>query len=411
MGQTSRKRQSNRAERPGAAVPAAVPAVRSDPVAWYWLALGALLAAIVAYQPALEGPFLFDDLHLPFTDPHAATAGPGLWIGGVRPVLMATYWFNYLTSGTRLVPYHLTGLLLHTLTAILVFFVLRRLLDLAKVKLDRRLCALFGAGLFLLHPLQTESVAYIAGRSEVVAGLFYAAAWLVFLNHFQSATTFATAAKILILTGAAVLGKESAISVPAVLFLTDLYWNPAPLDRQLRSRLKLYLPIVIGGGLAAIWILRGLIGAESAGFGIAGLTPATYALTQCKVILTYIRLFLFPIGQNGDWNLPFFHSLTDHNAWIYVSGMAGFAALIAVTYKRAKLLSFGLLIFLVLLLPTSSVVPIKDAIAERRLYVPITGLILGLIWALDYFQPKMQTFGYHRGFYSVRRRRHDFRTQ
>ena len=379
--------KASKTTRKPAAAPA--PAIATP---WFWPVMAMLLAATIAYWPALGGPFTFDDVHLPFEDRNAANAGPALWIGGVRPVLMLTYWANYVMSGTHVVSYHLVSLLFHIITAVLVYFLLRRILNLADIGLDRRWCAFFGAGLFLLHPLQTESVAYIAGRSEEVAGLFYVAAWLVFLKHFKSPTTWWTALQILLLTGAAVLGKESAISVPAILVLTDFYWNPAPLGQQVRSRLKLYVPIVTGGLLAAIWILRGLRGATSAGFGLAGLTPLTYALTQCRVIPTYIRLYLIPLGQNGDWGLRFFQSLTDGGAVFYVVLMVVFAAIIVWTYTRAKLLSFGLLVFLVLLLPTSSVVPVKDALAERRVYVPVIGLILASIWAFDYFRPKAQTF-------------------
>jgi tetratricopeptide (TPR) repeat protein len=108
------------------------------------------------------------------------------------------------------------------------------------------------------------------------------------------------------------------------------------------------------------------------------------------VILTYIRLFFLPFGQNGDWGWSFFSSLKDGGAWIYVLGMLAFAAAIVWTYRRARLLSFGLLTFLVMLLPTSSIVPIKDAIAERRMYVPVIGLILASIWALDRFHHRLE---------------------
>src|SRR5579863_8755510 len=57
-----------------------------------WLCVAGVLAVLVlAYWPALRGPFIFDDYHLPFTDPNAAKAGLSLWVG-VRPVLMLTYW-------------------------------------------------------------------------------------------------------------------------------------------------------------------------------------------------------------------------------------------------------------------------------------------------------------------------------
>lgn len=369
-------------------------AVTAEPGAnrrWWWLWF-AILPAITAlvYRSALRGAFVFDDYHLPFNDPNASTAGASFWIGGVRPALMATYWLNFAISGTHPMAYHIGNLLLHAVTTWLVFLLLKRLLELAGVEFDRRLMALFGAGLFLLHPLQTESVAYIAGRSEEVAGLFFVAAWLVFVKNFESATTMITALKIVLLAGIAVAGKESAISLPAILLLTDMYWNPASLMDQLRSRAKLYMPIILGGVLVAVRILGTLTSGTGAGFSQHGVTPALYALTQCRVIPIYLRLFLFPMGQNGDWKLRFFMSLTDHSAWIYALVMLAFVALIVRTYRKARLFSFGLAAFLVMLLPTSSVIPIIDAVAERRMYVPIIGLILAAIWLIAHFRPRLQ---------------------
>jgi protein O-mannosyl-transferase len=345
--------------------------------------------AALAYWPALWGPLVFDDIHL-LIQRHSGRHPVMRWLGGVRPVLMSTYWLNFTISGRQTFSYHVLSLLLHVVTAWIVFLLLRRLLELAEVNLDRQMLALFGAGLFLLHPIQTESVAYIAGRSEVVAGLFYCAAWLVFVNHFGAATKFRTAIQILLLGGAAVGGKEDAISLPAILFLTDLYWNPASLLQQVRSRAKLYVPMVLGGLIIIARYLRRLSFAGPAALGTEGLTRSHYALTQCRVILTYIRLFLLPFGQNADWGLPFYRSLTDHAAWVCVLGMLALVGVIAWSYRRARLLSFGLLIFLVLLFPTSSIIPIKDAITERRMYIPIIGLILGAIWAIDRFRPRFE---------------------
>src|SRR6266700_4124375 len=157
-----------------------------------------------------------------------------------------------------------------------------------------RSLSLFGAGLFLLHPLQTESVAYIAGRSELISGFFLFCAWLIFLNHFESKTSLASAAKILLLGAAAVLGKESAISLPGMLLITDWYWNRARLSDQIRGRFKLYVPILFGGAVASLAIIRGLSRASSAGLSVEGVSPLRYALTQTHVILVYLRLFLIP---------------------------------------------------------------------------------------------------------------------
>ena len=293
---------------------------------------------------------------------------------------MATYWANYLLSGTDTLSYHVVNVMLHAATAVLVFFIFERMFSIAGVVRSPRVYALAGAALFLFHPLQTESVDYIAGRSELMSGLFFCAAWLIYLRTFESETRAVTSIEILVLAGAAVLAKENAICLPAVLFATDVFWAKRPFTSQMRRRVKLYVPFVIGGALAAIWILRGLTAETSAGFS-SGNSPARYALTECRAILTYVRLFFVPAGQNGDWQMPFFNSLADGGAWLYVVGLLAMMAGIFWASSRLRLVAFGLLIFLLMLAPTSSVVPIRDALAERRMYMPIVGLILASIAA------------------------------
>jgi tetratricopeptide (TPR) repeat protein len=341
-----------------------------------WLFAGALALALAAFEPSLRGDLVFDDYHLPFANPQAGQMPARFWIGGVRPLLMATYWANFLLSGTNPLSYHVLNLILHAGTGVLVFFVFKRLLEISGAAGERRWYALFGATLYLLHPLQTESVDYIAGRSELVAGFFFFAAWMVFLRSFESETRARTAILVLLLAGAAVLGKESAISLPAILIATDLFWAKEGVAAQLRRRLKLYVPFVIGAVAGAVLILRSLSGGAGAS---AGADPLSYALTQCRVILIYIRMFFIPAGQNGDWGLPFFHSLAADGAWFYVLAMLLLCAATVWLYKRDRLTAFGILIFLLMLAPTSSFVPIKDALAERRMYAPIAGLILATL--------------------------------
>jgi protein O-mannosyl-transferase len=342
---------------------------------WFWLFLGAFVLSLAVFGRSLGGGFVFDDYHLPFMDPRAAQMPAAFWIGGARPLLTATYWSNFLLSGTDAFYYHLTGLAIHAATTVLVFFVLDRLFDISGFKTNRCWYALFGAAIFLLHPLQTESVDYIAGRSELVAGFFLFAGWLVFLRSFESKTGIVTVLGILILAGAGLLGKESAISLPAILIATDVFWAKDGLVAQFRRRWKLYVPFVVGALGATVLILRTLGGGSATG-ATAGVSPLSYALTQCRVIPTYIRLFLVPVGQNGDWGLPFFHSLVFGGAWLYVLLMLALLAVTGWLYFRNRLAAFGLIVFLLALAPTSSIVPIRDALAERRMYVPIAGLIL-----------------------------------
>jgi Tfp pilus assembly protein PilF len=344
---------------------------------WYLLAC-AVAVALIVYWPALRGTFIFDDFNLPFADRNAAVMPTSAWIGGVRPILMVTYWGNYLMSGTETVSYHVVNVMLHAATAVLLFFIFERMFSIAGGIRKARGCALAGAAIFLLHPLQTEPVDYIAGRSEIVSGLLFCAAWLIYLRAFESETGIVTSIEILLLGGAAVLAKENAICLPAVLLATDFFWARRPFASQMRRRVKLYLPFAIGAVLASVWILRRLTAGTAAGFS-SGASPAQYALTESRVILTYIRLFFVPVGQNGDWELPFFRSLADSGAWFYVLILLALIAGAVWLFKRLRLVSFGLVIFLLMLTPTSSVVPIKDALAERRMYMPITGLIIASI--------------------------------
>ena len=166
------------------AAPSAVVVATDHSWLWAKLFAAALLLAGVVYLPSLNGPIIFDDFHLPFSDPNAARMPASFWIGGVRPLLMATYWLNYAISGTTTFSYHAVNLLIHAAAAVVVFFVLQHLLKLASIEKNAFLFSLLGAGLFLLHPLQSESAAYIAGRSELVSGLFLVSAWLVFLQSF-----------------------------------------------------------------------------------------------------------------------------------------------------------------------------------------------------------------------------------
>jgi len=345
-----------------------------------WLAAALTLAAIV-FSPAIGAPFVFDDYHLPFANPNVSQMPARFWIGGVRPLLMATYWINYRLSGTQTFSYHAVNLILHTTTAVLVFFLLQRLILVSALRVDPFWSALGGSCVFLLHPLQTEAVDYIAGRSEIVCALFVLAGWLVFLKHFDANTKMSTAASVVACGAAAVLSKESGVCLALLLVATDIYWKPAGLMAQLRRRLLLYVPLGVGLAIAVAAILKGLVRSTTAGFTVGG--PLSYALTECRVIVLYLRLFFFPAGQNVDWQIPLVNNLGDSNAWVYLSAMTLLVSAICLFYRRARAVSFGLLVFLLALAPTSSFVPIRDAMAERRMYLPILGLIFALIGVVD----------------------------
>ncbi|MEO8370828.1 MAG: hypothetical protein ABI806_16715, partial [Candidatus Solibacter sp.] len=359
--------------KPAAATP-------TSPWAWIGAAFAALILLFWAYGPTMSTGFLFDDVKQRFAMP-AASDPLSAWIGPVRPVLMFTYFVNTRISAAEdTSSYHLFNLVIHALSGVLVYLVIRRLLALANLEpRSRTPYAVFGALLFLLHPVQTESVAYISGRSDALCGMFACGAFAAFLYRKTPAISWGAVAAVVLLFGASMLSKEQAVVLPALFLLTDLWWNEASPLAAVRANWKLYAVLALGAaaGIALFWsLILGTGTGGSAGFSMKDFAWYQYLFTQFRVIVTYILNFLLPFNLNADWDFPISHNILEHGAVFYLIALLALAAL-AVRYRRGFALSgYGFFVFLILLAPTSSILPIQDPLAERRMYLPILGLIL-----------------------------------
>lgn len=341
----------------------------------------ALQVAFLVYGPAMEGPFLFDDLGLPFYAPSFAEQPLSGWVAGVRPILMFTYWLNFQTSERQPWAYHSTNVFIHTGTAILIFFLFFRILRLRSIEPRRSyLCAGVAATLFLIHPLQTEAVAYIAGRSELVAGLFVAAALVVYCNPSLIQVSWRTSLLVLFFYGCAVLSKEHAVVLPVILLAVDLFLRERSIRQTLQLGRRLYYPILAAGALAIAGVFALLTRSTSAGFNVE-FKWYEYLFTQFRVWLLYLKLAILPVGQNADYDLPVSRSL-DSSLWALL-GLIGIAVAAWRYRNRFPIAFFGILSFAILLAPTSSVIPIQDLAAERRMYLPLAGLLIVLLEALS----------------------------
>jgi len=354
-----------------------------DPTRWT-VPLGLLAIAFALYEiyrPALGGPFLFDDLYLPFMIPNFAESPLRYWVTGVRPTLQVTYWLNYRMFGLDPYYFHLVNLVLHAAAGYFVWLVACKLLEFVKLGLPvRNIYAAFAAGVFLLHPLQSESVGYVASRSEVLSGLFFLIAWVAFLYRRDAAIRFSEVALILVFFVFAVTSKEHTAVLPAVLLLTDYFFNPGFTFEGIRKNWRIYAPIIAGAVLGVAVIFKVVLSrSSSAGFGMKDLTPLDYLFTQFRSIVTYLRLFVLPAGQNIDYDFPLSRSLDEHLSWLCLFILLALTAAAWIYRKKFPLASFGFFLFLILLTPTSSVVPIRDVLVERRMYLPVFALSLCVI--------------------------------
>ena len=166
---------------------------------WACVSVAALIAGLWLYSPALNGPFLFDDFGLPFqltsrVEPLAS------WVSGVRPVLMFSYWLNNRLWGDGAFSYHVVNVLIHTANVGLVFLIFLRLMGMAGWSDKRaRIASAIGAAVFLVHPLETESVSYVAGRSESLASLFLLMAYVCFLYRRRESIAWSEALAVMLL--------------------------------------------------------------------------------------------------------------------------------------------------------------------------------------------------------------------
>jgi tetratricopeptide (TPR) repeat protein len=366
-------------------------AAAPEPAAWppkWWYAAGAfalLYAGFQAYGSVLNGPFVFDDSYLLFRAPNFPRDLSG-WLKGNRPLLNFSYWLNFQISQTDTLWYHIFNVLFHIANSLLVFLIVRKVLSYPRAQAGRAtedrqrlLLSSFAAGLFLLHPVQTESVAYVASRSESLSLLFFLSAVALFLHRRRDAVSWRIAAGVLILYGAAVSVKEHTVALIGVLLLTDYFWNPGFSLAGIRKNWRLYVPVALGAVAAGVFVWRVLARATTAGFNIKEFTWYQYFFTQCRAFFLYLRLVFLPIDQNADYQYPISRTIMDRGA---IYGLIGIALLLALAMyfrKRYPLASYGFFVYVVLFAPTSSFVPIHDAAAERRLYLPMLGMLFMLV--------------------------------
>jgi protein O-mannosyl-transferase len=369
--------KGKKSKRPAAAV--VTVESQSNPLLWIYAAslVIALVAAFEVYGPALHGPFLLDDMDLAYMLPNAASVPLTTWLRQMRPLLMFSFWLNFQQSGAESTfGYHLVNLFLHFFNSVLIFLAVRKILSWVSLEeTHARILSFFAAGLFLLHPAQTESVSYVASRSETLSVFFVLAAFVVFLYRQTAALSIPRIICILVLFAAAGLSKEHTAVLPALFILTDYYWNFEFSPSLIWRNWKLYVPIAIGAGIAGVRILAILRNNPTAGFGMRDLPWYQYFFTECRVIWDYVRLFFVPFGQNLDPDVDISRSILAHGTVFALAGLLIVTVLAWIYRRRFPLASYGWFVWLILLAPTSSFAPIRDPMAERRMYLPFIGLL------------------------------------
>ena len=229
--------------------------------------------------------------------------------------------------------------------------------------------AFFAAAVYAVHPLMTEAVVYVSGRSEVLCAVAFLASLLLARNAILRPRPSAIAGTV-ITAALALASKETAIALPFVVTAYDAWVLRTDGWRWRVTRV--YLPIVAllaatgGIRLAMLWTAAPPVARS----------PIENLLTQAIVIWRYVGLLLVPTGQTIMHDVRFVTSTVDAAALTALVALAAGLVLAFRTRASRPLVALGVTWFLLVLAPSSSIVPLREGMAEHRVYLATAGLLL-----------------------------------
>ena len=305
-----------------------------------------------------------------------------------RYLTYLTLAINYKISRFDPTSYHIFNFFIHYFATLFLYFLVIETWKTPAMKESEsgsplRVAAFLTAGIFFLHPLQTQAVTYIIQRAESMAGMFYLGAVLFYVKARLSESRRGIRGYylLMILCGlAAAFSKETAVTLPITIAIYELFFFNTCVKDLLRN--KIMITLIVPAGIIVAYKLGMLIERDFYHDLNVPYTRKQYFFTQFSVLLTYLRLFFWPANQNLDWDYPvavtFFHTRTVSSFFLLL--MLILLALLA--YKKYRLLSFGIIGFFVTLAPTSSVIPIMDLMYEHRMYLAVGFLAMGSVQVL-----------------------------
>lgn len=378
-----------------------------------------LLLGMGLYLNTLNAPFIFDDYPCILENPAITSLDyffdyekvRELTIDvdiknnfALRPVVYLTFALNYLVGGTRVFGFHLVNTIIHLINALLIYALVALTLQRAPLHEDRseamqldQILPLLVALLFVAHPIQTQAVTYITQRFTSLAVLFYLTALYCYIcarTAEISISRWVYYGISLLMTYVAMKTKAIAFTLPVILLLYDLFFLSGTRRQRLLWLLPYFLSMLIIPG-TLIWLVatdgvddpRWKIEQSINLVNFSNVSRWDYLKTQFGVIVSYLRMFFFPVGQNLDHDVRLAHSFFETKiiaSFLLLITLFGVAVRLALrdfqSGKRTerRLIAFGILWFFITISMSSSIIPIDDLMVEYRNYLPSFGLFFAV---------------------------------
>ncbi len=368
------------------------------------------LTALV-YYPSLHYEFQFDDYAN--IQKHFQIRSHSLWEQFFNGTRWISYWLNsiyYAIDKFNPFYYRLGNVIIHSLNGIFVFFIL--LIGLSGLKKEgffKRYAfpiSFMTALFFVLHPIQTQTVSYvIQGQLEGMAVMFILAMSLCFLllaRERRDVMRSSLIALLLVLAALSCGTKEIAIVSPVLLLLVDWFFVAQGDFKSLKARWFIHGWVFAIVGIAYFYLLDLEFFFKLFGFQMQAknnfgnvitsnpgqmITPWLYCISQFKVILHYLSVFVWPFGMSVDydWKLcPGFFSI-DCLGPLMILSVLGFLLWWLWKKDTKSLVVFSALWFVVMILPRSSIIPSAELMYDYKTYGAALGVFFmmasALIWA------------------------------
>ena len=342
-----------------------------------------LYAPSLTYQLVWDDPLLIDGAQaivaregvvgLLYSEFHLETGGQTS-LGYFRPVVLVSLWIDHRLSAFLPFSHHLTNVLLNTLNSLLVFLLLQRLFR-------RESAALIGSLLFAVHPVHTEAVAFVSGRTDLWATFFLLASvnlWIRESDREENRRRLFRMGSVAALV-LATLSKEVAFLLPPVLLFWSVCGGPdrdsPPLLR--RPRIPAWLGLwALALTLAVLLRTLAGVGWGTGGSGVTAQVHLSWGafLAAASKLAHYVKLLLVPWPLNAFYT-PDQGRLTPTVVVAALAFLGGCLALSGARHRRTGLVALAWTVGF--LLPVLGLVQISTAfVAERYLYTSSIGLSL-----------------------------------
>ncbi len=363
-------------------------------------ALILLLAVGLAHFGGLRGVFTLDDRRDILENPTIRTLAPHPMplsergVMGSRPLVNVSFAVNYALGELSPRGYHIFNLGVHLLSCLLLFGLARRTLenDRASPRYGGLAAplALAMALLWGLHPLTTHAVTYVDQRCESLMGFFYLAVLYCAVRGWHTARTWPwdCLAGLAFLLGAGC--KEVMVTAPLLVWLYGLIFEHGQPRDLLRQRRVLFWGFVPGA--LALVILAFLGGTWGSNPQYPTITPWQHLLNQPEALWLYLRLSFWPQDLCFDYGWMF---STPAQAAPYALALLPLLGATVWALWRRHPLGFPAVWFFVILLPSSSIVPLKEFANEYRMYLPLAGVTS--LAVLGFFEVGRAAFGWRPG--------------